>query len=301
MRLCGRVRKAVLAGWVWLVLMPGLPALALDVPSLSGPVVDVAHVLPPATVEQLSQELRAHEAKTSNQVVVLIVPSLEGEPLFDFSHRVATTWKLGRKGMDNGVLLLVALKDRKVRLEVGYGLEGALTDARSAQIIRNEIVPRFRTGEFAAGITVGVRAVVSTIEGTYHVPERPPASSSDSDWLGQVLLAVIVGVVIGLLFSRAHRVLGPVVGGGLSFVAAPWLIPALIAGGLSLLLVSLLGGWGLSAGPRRGRRTSGFDETWFSTQRGGWGSGDLSGSFGGGDSFSGGGGDFGGGGASGDW
>ncbi len=301
MRLCGRVGKAILAGWVWLALMPALPAWGLDVPSLSGPVVDVAHVLPPATVEQLSQELRAHEAKTSNQVVVLIVPSLEGEPLFDFSHRVATTWKLGRKGMDNGVLLLVALKDRKVRLEVGYGLEGALTDARSAQIIRNEIVPRFRTGEFAAGITVGVRAVVSTIEGTYHVPERPPASSSDSDWLGQVLLAVIVGVVIGLLFSRAHRVLGPVVGGGLSFVAAPWLIPALIAGGLSLLLVSLLGGWGLSAGPRRGRRTSGFDETWFSTQRGGWGSGDLSGSFGGGDSFSGGGGDFGGGGASGDW
>ncbi|MCS6326142.1 MAG: TPM domain-containing protein [Nitrospira sp.] len=294
MRLCGRVRKAVLAGWVWLVLMPGLPALALDVPSLSGPVVDVAHVLPPATVEQLSQELRAHEAKTSNQVVVLIVPSLEGEPLFDFSHRVATTWKLGRKGTDSGVLLLVALKDRKVRLEVGYGLEGALTDARSAQIIRNEIVPRFRTGEFAAGITVGVRAVLSTIEGTYHVPERPTVSPSDSDRLGQVLLAVIVGVVIGLLFSRAHRVLGPVVGGGLSFVAAPWLVPALIAGGLSLLLVSLLGGWGLSVGPRRGRRTSGFDETWFSTQRGGWGSGDLSGSFGGG-------GDFGGGGASGDW
>lgn len=294
MRLCGRVRRAVLAGWVWLVLMPGLLALALDVPSLSGPVVDVAHVLPPATVEQLSQELRAHEAKTSNQVVVLIVPSLEGEPLFDFSHRVATTWKLGRKGTDNGVLLLVALKDRKVRLEVGYGLEGALTDARSAQIIRNEIVPRFRTGEFAAGITVGVRAVLSTIEGTYHVPERPTVSPSDSDRLGQVLLAVIVGVVIGLLFSRAHRVLGPVVGGGLSFVAAPWLVPALIAGGLSLLLVSLLGGWGLSVGPRRGRRTSGFDETWFSTQRGGWGSGDLSGSFGGG-------GDFGGGGASGDW
>ncbi|MBX3344946.1 MAG: TPM domain-containing protein [Nitrospira sp.] len=301
MQLCGRGGKAVLAGWVWLALMPGLPAWALDVPSLSGPVVDVAHVLPPATVEQLSQELRAHEAKTSNQVAVLIVPSLGGEPLFDFSHRVATTWKLGRKGTDNGVLLLVALKDRKIRLEVGYGLEGVLTDARSAQIIRNEIVPRFRTGEFAAGVTAGVRAVLSTIEGTDHVPERPSPSPSGSDRLGQVLSAVIVGVVIGLVFSRTHRMLGPVVGGGVSFIAAPWLLPALIAGGVSLLLVSLLGGWGLSAGPRRGHRTSGFDETWFSTHRGGWGSGDLSGSFGGGDSFSGSGGDFGGGGASGDW
>ncbi len=301
MRLCGRVWRAVVAGWFWLVLVSGLPAWALDVPSLSGPVVDVAHVLPPDTVEQLSQEIRAHEAKTSNQVVVLILPSLEGETLFDFSHRVATTWKLGRKGTDNGVLLLVALKDRKVRLEVGYGLEGALTDARSAQIIRNEIVPRFRSGEFAVGVTAGVRAVLSTIEGTYQASERPTATSTDGETVGNVLLAVIVGVFIGLLFSRAHRVLGPAVGGGVSFVVAPWLVPALIAGGTSIVLVSLLGGRGRSAGSRQWRRTSGFEETWFSTQHGGWGTGGLGGAFGGGDSFSGGGGDFGGGGASGDW
>jgi len=301
MRLCGRVGWAVFAGWLSLVLVPGVSAWALEVPALSGPVVDVAHVLPPATVEQLSQELRAHEAKTSNQVVVLIVPSLEGEPLFDFSHRVATAWKLGRKGTDNGVLLLVAIQDRKVRLEVGYGLEGVLTDARSAQIIRNEIVPRFRTGDFAAGVTAGVRAVLSTIEGTYQATERPTANFSDGDTVGTVLPAVIVGVVIGLLFSRSHRVLGPVVGGGVSFVVAPWLVPALIAGGASLLLVSLVGGLEPSAGSRGRRRTNGFQETWFSTQQGGWGSGGLGGSFGGGDSFSGGGGDFGGGGASGDW
>lgn len=301
MRLCGRVGKVVLAGWLWLALMPAVPAWALDIPSLSGPVVDLVHVLPPATVEQLSQELRAHEAKTSNQVVVLIVPSLEDEPLFDFSHRVATTWKLGRKGTDNGVLLLVAIKDRKVRLEVGYGLEGVLTDARSAQIIRNEIVPRFRTGEFAAGVSAGVRAVLSTIEGTYQAPERPTVTSTDGETVGNVLLAVMVGVFIGLLFSRAHRMLGPVVGGGLSFVFAPWLVPALIAGGASMLLVSLLSGIGPSGGLGPRRRNRGFDGTWFSTQQGGWGSGGLGGSFGGGDSFSGGGGDFGGGGASGDW
>ncbi|MBA5872583.1 MAG: hypothetical protein GDA68_21720, partial [Nitrospira sp. CR2.1] len=268
MRQCGRVWRAVVAGWFWLVLASGLPAWALDVPSLSGPVVDVAHVLPPGTVEQLSQEIRAHEAKTSNQVVVLILPSLEGEPLFDFSHRVATTWKLGRKGTDNGVLLLVALKDRKVRLEVGYGLEGVLTDARSAQIIRHEIVPRFRSGEFAVGVTAGVRAVLSTIEGTYQAPERPTATSTDGETVGNVLLAVIVGVFIGLLLSRAHRVLGPAVGGGVSFVVAPWLVPALIAGGTSIVLVSLLGGRGPSAGSRPRRRNRGFEETWFSTQQG---------------------------------
>ncbi|MBS0169663.1 MAG: TPM domain-containing protein [Nitrospira sp.] len=301
MRLCGRVGWAVFAGWLWLILAPGVVVWALDIPTLSSHVVDVAHVLPPATVEQLNQELRAHEAKTSNQVVVLIIPSLEGEPLFDVSHRVATTWKLGQKGTDNGALLLVAIKDRKVRLEVGYGLEGVLTDARSAQIIRNEIVPRFRTGEFAAGISAGVRAVLSTIEGTYQAPERPRATSTDGETVGNVLLAVLVGVFIGLLFSRTHRLLGPVVGGGLSFVFAPWLVPALIAGGASLLLVSLLGGMGPPGGSGPGRRNRGFDGTWFSTQQGGWGGGGLGGSFGGGDSFSGGGGDFGGGGASGDW
>lgn len=301
MRLCGRVGWAVFSGWLWLVLVPGVPTWALDVPMLTGPVVDLAGVLPPATVEQLNQDLRAHEAKTSDQVVVLIIPSLEGEPLFDFSHRVATTWKLGRKGTDNGVLLLVAIRERKVRLEVGYGLEGVLTDARSAQIIRNEIVPRFRTGEFSGGISAGVHAILSSIEGTYHAPERQTVTSADGETVGNVLLAVIIGVVAGLLFSRSHRLLGPVVGGGLSFVFAPWLVPALIAGGVSMLLVSLLGGMGPSGGLGARRRNGGFDGTWFSTQQGGWGSGGLGGSFGGGDSFSGGGGDFGGGGASGDW
>ena len=301
MRLMGRTGWAVLVGWLWLTLVPSFSAKALDVPPLSGRVVDVAQVLPPETVKFLSSELQAHEAKTSNQVAVLIVPSLEGEPLFDFSHRVATSWKLGRHGTDNGVLLLIAIKDRKIRLEVGYGLEGVLTDARSAQIIRNEIVPRFRAGDVPMGVKAGVQAVLNTIEGTYSVPERPIGSRSEGDAFATALLAVIVGVVVGLLFSRANRILGPMVGGGLSFLAAPWIIPALIAGGVSLVLVTLLSGLGQGAGGRRRGNGSPFDGTWFSTQHGGWGSGGFGGSFGGSDSFSGGGGDFGGGGASGDW
>src|SRR6185312_11090463 len=124
-------RLIVLLG---LLLHPSYLA-ALDVPPLTGRVVDLAHVLPAQDTQQLSDQLKVHEENTGNQVAVLILPSLEGEPLEEFSHRVATAWKLGRKGTDNGALLLVAIKERKVRIEVGYGLEGVLTDARSAQII----------------------------------------------------------------------------------------------------------------------------------------------------------------------
>ncbi len=301
MRLMSRVGAAVLVSGLLFTLAVSLLAEAFDVPPLTGRVVDLARVLPSAVLEQLSADLQAHEAKTSNQVAVLIVPSLEGEPLFDLSHRVATTWKLGRKGTDNGALLLVAIKDRKIRLEVGYGLEGVLTDARSAQIIRNEIVPRFRAGDVPAGIAAGVQAILKTIEGTYSAPARPSASPSSGDAFGNAVFAVILGVVIGLLLSRVHRVLGPVAGGGLSFLAAPWVIPALIAGAVSLTLVSLLSALGQGVGSGRRRSGSAFDGTWFSTQHGGWGSGGIGGAFGGSDSFSGGGGDFGGGGAGGDW
>lgn len=301
MRLMRRAGWAILAGWLWFTLVPNLPGLALDVPPLSGRVVDLAHVLPPATTAQLSETLQAHETKTSNQVAVLIVPSLEDEPLFDFSHRVATTWKLGAKGIDNGVLLLVAIKERKIRLEVGYGLEGVLTDARSAQIIRHETAPKFRAGDVPAGVTAGVLAVLHTIEGTYKAPEQPTAVHSDGEVITSTIFAVILGLVIGLFFSRAHRVVGPVVGGGLSFLVAPWVIPALIAGGVSLVLVSLMGGMGSAIGGGRRGHSRPFDDTWFSTRHGGWGSGGLGESFGGSGGFSGGGGDFGGGGASGDW
>lgn len=301
MRLMRRAGWAILAGWLWFTLVPNLPGLALDVPPLSGRVVDLAHVLPPATTAQLSETLQAHETKTSNQVAVLIVTSLEDEPLFDFSHRVATTWKLGAKGIDNGVLLLIAIKERKIRLEVGYGLEGVLTDARSAQIIRHEIAPKFRAGDVPAGVTAGVLAVLHTIEGTYKAPEQSTAVQSDGEVITSTIFAVILGLVIGLFFSRAHRVVGPVVGGGLSFLVAPWVIPALIAGGVSLALVSLMGGMGSAIGGGRRSRGGSLDDTWFSTRHGGWGSGGLGESFGGSGGFSGGGGDFGGGGASGDW
>lgn len=270
-------------------------SFALDVPPLTGRVVDLAHVLPPNTVESLTARLKAHEETTSNQVTVLVLPSLEGEPLESYSHRVATTWKLGQKGTDNGVLLLVAMKERKIRIEVGYGLEGALTDARSAQIIRGEIVPRFRAGDAPGGVAAGVDAILKTIEGTYQVSDKT-APGLDSDAMGQVVVAVIVGLIVGLGLMSVNRYLGPVAGTGLSVLLAPWLVPALITGGVTLLLLTLISAIGVG-GRGRGRH-GGDDWVWYSSRSGGWGGGSF-GSGGGG--FSGGGGDFGGGGASGNW
>lgn len=269
-------------------------ASALDTPSLTGRVVDLAHVLPNSTVESLTAQLAAHEAKSSNQVVVLTVPSLEGESLEEFSHRVATAWKLGQKGTDNGVLLLVAIHERKVRIEVGYGLEGVLTDIRSAHIIRNEIVPRFRADDMPGGITAGINAIVKTIEGTYQAPERV-VPRQDGDLTGQVVVAIIVGLFVGLIFSNVHRFIGPVAGAGISTLLAPWVIPAIIASVITLVLLFAIG----AAGSRgRGNLHRGLEDwVWYSSRGGGWGGG----SFGGGGGFSGGGGDFGGGGASGSW
>lgn len=266
----------------------------LDVPPLTGRIVDLAHVLPSSTVESLAAQLAAHETQSSNQVAVLIVPSLEGESLEEFSHRVATTWKLGQKGTDNGVLLIVAIKERKVRIEVGYGLEGVLTDARSAQIIRNEIVPRFRAGDMAGGVTGGINAIVKTIEGTYQASEKA-VPRQESDVIGQVVVAVIVGVLVGLLFMNIHRLIGSLAGAGISTLLAPWWVPALMASGITLLLLLAIGASG--TGGRRSRYSGIDDWMWYSSRGGGWGGG----SFGGGAGFSGGGGNFGGGGASGNW
>jgi uncharacterized protein len=293
----GRARKQTVSFALACILASALTSLsfALDVPPLTGRVVDLAHVLPPNTVESLTARLKAHEETTSNQVTVLVLPSLEEEPLESFSHRVATTWKLGQKGTDNGVLLLVAMKERKIRIEVGYGLEGALTDARSAQIIRSEIVPRFRAGDAPGGVAAGVDAILKTIEGTYQASDKT-APGLDSDAMGQAVVAVIVGLIVGLGLMSVHRLLGPVAGTGLSVLLAPWLVPALITGGVTLSLLTLISATG--AGGRGRRRHGGDDWVWYSSRSGGWGGGSF-GSGGGG--FSGGGGGFGGGGASGNW
>ncbi|TAJ25330.1 MAG: TPM domain-containing protein [Nitrospirae bacterium] len=281
----------IVVGWVLAALVP--LASALDVPSLSGRLVDAAHLLPPDLTATLSAELAAHEERTGNQVVLLTLPSLGGEPVEEFAHRVATTWQLGRKGIDNGVLLLVVPGDRRVRIEVGYGLEGTLTDAKASRIIRQEIIPRFRSGDVAGGVAAGLRAIMGTIEGTYVPAERtsPPATETNGPW-NLLFIAVVVGVMIGAAIG-ARRGAGGFTGSLVSFflaLSAGWIF-ALAAAILVMIVILALSG--LSAGGGR-------------TPYGGWGGagglggGDFGG-FSGAGSFGGGGGGFGGGGASGQW
>lgn len=271
------------------------PAAALEVPPLTGRIVDHAHLLPADRAAALSDELAAHEARTGNQVALLTLPSLEGEPLEEFTHRVATTWKLGRKGTDNGVLILVVPGDRKIRIEVGYGLEGTLTDAKSSRIIREEMAPRFRTGDFAGGITAGVRAVLGTIEGTYQPPARKTVTTGNTaeSALGMFFVAVVVGILTAAIIG--HHWKGSSIGSVMALVLAlsSGLILALAAAAIVLVFTLLLGtmasGGGRSAYSGWSGGFSGFS-----------GGGFSGGGFGGG-GFSGGGGGFGGGGASGNW
>jgi len=291
----GRVGHAPARLSVFLgLLLSALTVWALGVPALTGRVVDLAGALPARDAEQLSDRLKAHEEKTGNQVAVLILPSLEGEPLEEYSHRIATTWKLGRKGTDNGVLLLIALKERKLRIEVGYGLEGTLTDLRSAHIIRQEIVPRFKAGDIPGGVRAGVEAILKTIEGTYQVSDDSQGRSAlGAGALQHVLIGIVVGFLAGLILSQGLRRARALLGAVLSFMIAQaaGILWAMAAAGVTAMLL-----WMVLSGGGRGRR-SGFDDWAWYRSGGGWSGG---GSFDSG-GFSGGGGDFGGGGASGDW
>lgn len=272
---------------------------ALAVPPLKGRVNDYAEMLSPSTARQLEAVLADLERTDSTQLVVLTIPSLEGDNLEDFSIRVAEQWKIGQKGKDNGAILLIDKGDRKIRIETGYGLEGRLTDLVAGRIIRNVIGPQFRMGHFDQGISDGVAAMISAVRGEYNAPESAPRRaknrSAPPSFMGLLALLIFMNVL-----GRLNRVTGAAAGGllaplaGALFFNLGWLailalIPIGIAGGL---LVSLLGG-PLSFGYGSSfRRRGGF---W----GGGLGGGGFSsGGFGG---FSGGGGGFGGGGASGGW
>lgn len=169
---------------------------AAEVPYLTGRVNDHAGILSLATAQELESLLKAHEDSTSNQVAVLTVESLEGDVLEEFSIRVVDTWKLGKKGKDNGVLLLIAKKERAIRIEVGTGLEGALTDLTCGSIIRHEITPRFKSGDFDGGVRAGVQAILAAIRGEY-TADRESATSTP-DLLGTVIAGGLFLVVVGL-------------------------------------------------------------------------------------------------------
>ena len=161
-----------------LLLWVSLPLIAeISFPPLTGRVVDQAGLLDVETTTRLEQQLQAHEAATSNQLVVVTLKDLQGLAIEDYGYQLGRAWGIGQKGKDNGVLLMVAPSLRKVRIEVGYGLEGELTDALSANIIQAVILPRFRDGNFAQGITEGVDAIIQALGGQYSY--RSPQNQSN--------------------------------------------------------------------------------------------------------------------------
>jgi len=278
-----------------LLLLPA--AWALEVPPLTGRVVDRAHILSPASLSDLNSVLAAHESKTSNQVAVLTLPSLEGHPLEDFSHQVATAWALGKKGTDNGVLFLIAVKEKKLRIEVGYGLEGTLTDAKSSQIIRHEVVPRFRKGDFSGGTVAGTQAILGTIEGSYANTNQYRSQKEKTDYLVSFFLATTLGTIVALFLGARWIWSGSVIGSIVSFLIAfpSGFLVGILAAVVTTFLVALFLGLGRHIEYTDPSRHS----SWGSTGGHMGGSGGFGGGFGGG--FSGGGGGFGGGGASGGW
>jgi len=276
---------------------------APQIPKLQDRVTDLAGVLSAEQVQSLDGKLRDLETGDSTQIAVLIVPSVEGDSVEDYSVHVAEAWRLGQKGRDNGALLFVGMKERKVRIEVGYGLEPTLTDAKSFQIIQNEILPYFRQGDFYDGINAGVTAMIQVVHGVYTAPARPRRSSRSSgtrlDWIILLLFPLLP------ILSWTGKWGGTVLGAG-----AGALLPYFLLGGgpIGLLFGGIAGGvlgaflGGLiqaSARNQSHHRGRGFGGPFFPGGFGGGGFG--GGGFGGGGGFSGGGGGFGGGGASGSW
>ena len=186
-----------------LLILPAA-ALGLDVPSPTGYVNDRADLLPSSTELKLEQFLREFERSDSTQLSILTVPSLEGEPVEEYALKVAEAWGLGQKGKDNGALLLVARDDRKIRIEVGYGLEGRLTDLLAGRIVDNEIAPRFRAGNFDEGIIAGAVAMAEAVRGEYQGSGRS-RSKKEQNPLGLLALLLFLGPGLMLLGGGRRR------------------------------------------------------------------------------------------------
>ncbi|MFH1195268.1 MAG: TPM domain-containing protein [bacterium] len=169
---------------------------AMDVPYLAGRVNDYASILTDEFKSKLTEKLSQHETATSNQIVVLTMSSLEDENLEMFANKVFETWKIGQKDKNNGVLLLISINDKKLRIEVGYGLEGALPDAVCSSIIRNEIVPQFRKADYAAGIDAGVNSIISAIKGEYVNEEKNELEKIDDFQSMEFPYNIIFGIFI---------------------------------------------------------------------------------------------------------
>ena len=280
----------------------GWPAFAQQaVPVLSGHVVDTTGTLTAAQHDALESKLASFEQAKGAQVVLLLVSSTQPEDIASYANRVANSWKIGRKGIGDGLLLVVALQDHKLRIEVAKTLEGAIPDLAAKRIIDEAITPRFKQGDVAGGLEAGTQRIMGLISGE-GLPAPTPATSSqagDFDWMQLGIFMFIAVPVVGAVSKGIlGNKLGALATGGVAGVIAMTLTASLwiagVAGVLALLFTLLQGTRAHGFGGSRSHGSWGHG--------GGFGSGSGSGSGGFGGGFSsGGGGDFGGGGASGDW
>jgi uncharacterized protein len=197
-------KKFTLAGLIFFLLC--VPVFALEVPERpDGRVTDKTGTLSRGEIAALDQKLAAFERETTNQIAVLLIPSLSGDNLEDYSIRLAEKWKIGQKGRNNGAILLVVKNDRKLRIEVGYGLEGALPDALAGSIIRNEIAPRFKEGQFYRGIDAGVTAIMAATKGEYKAPKKRVHQSQDIPWLAFLPFILVLAIFAVSLMARKRH------------------------------------------------------------------------------------------------
>ena len=303
----GRAPRLLLLASLALLLAAPAAWSAKEVPFLGARVNDLAGIVPPPLRERLETKLADLERRTGAQVAVLTVDSLEGDSIEDYAVRVFQTWKLGRKEVNDGVLFVVARQERRMRIEVGYGLEDRLTDARSRQILDDIVRPHFRAGNFGAGIEAGVDAIAAVIEGApLPAPRRDPARQIGSV-VGILIFSLMFLVVIGTFSVLAlltpgsagwflYLFLTPFYAIFPSIVLPPY--GGVIAAGSWLALFPIIRSVLHSPGGKKFRERHGWVVT-PSTGGGGWSAGVGGGSSGGG--FSGGGGSSGGGGASSSW
>lgn len=274
---------------------------ALEAPPLKGRINDYASMLTPSTVQTLEQKLASFERETSNQIVLLTIPSLEGDAIENYAIRVAEAWKIGQKDKNNGVILILAKKERKIRIEVGTGLQGVLPDITAGQIIRNVIAPNLRSGDVDKGISAGLGAIIDATKGEFKASaaDQKNVKKKKNSGYGLFIILTIFGLLITAAAGSYSRTLGALAGGvslpivsilGLGVAASEIGLLAMLGGVIGTVISFLVrffnggGGGGGFGGPGI-------------FYGGGGGSGFSSG----GDSFSGGGGGFDGGGSSDDW
>jgi len=295
--------KKVFSFFILLLCCLPFSAYSLDVPKLQDYVNDYAGMISPSGKSKIGEGLRAFEKSDSTQIVILTVSSLEGENIEEFSIKVAEAWKIGQQQKDNGILLIVSKQERKIRIEVGRGLEGKLTDLMAGRIIDQVIKPRFKQGDFDGGFVTGTSALIDATRGEFKAEQRP-VQRRQKGFPPFLTFLLFFGIFV-LILGSFSRILGGIAGAiGLPSLVHLTVVPAGILTSILLALVGFGSGFFLSklfssGGSRRGGHRSHGGGFFY----GPWGGGSSIGGGGGfsGGGFSGGGGSFGGGGASGDW